>query len=133
MLPHRGAMCLLDSVERWDDNRILCRATSHLSPDNPLRREGCLDAMVGVEYASQAVALHGALKSAATEGGARVGYLGTVSNLALGCERIDTCSDPLEIEAIQLMENRDACMYSFSVRAAGDELLSGKVMIAFQS
>ncbi len=131
LLPHRGAMCLLDSVERWDDDSILCRATSHALPDNPLRREGRLDAIAGVEYASQAVAIHGALKTAGARG-SREAYLATVSKVVLGCEQLDTYADTLEIEAKHLTDNRDACIYTFSVCAAGEELLSGKVMIAFR-
>ena len=34
-IPHQGSMCLLDGVEEWDAQHILCRATSHRAPDNP--------------------------------------------------------------------------------------------------
>ena len=37
LIPHRGAMCLLDRVENWDKDHIVCRTTSHRRPDNPLR------------------------------------------------------------------------------------------------
>ncbi|MEK6297982.1 MAG: hydroxymyristoyl-ACP dehydratase, partial [Paraburkholderia tropica] len=39
-IPHSGAMCLLDSVEAWDDAQIRCLATSHLDTHNPLRANG---------------------------------------------------------------------------------------------
>ncbi len=61
LIPHHGAMCLLDRVENWDETSILCRAVSHLAPGNPLRRAGRLGAICGFEYGFQAAALHGAL------------------------------------------------------------------------
>jgi predicted hotdog family 3-hydroxylacyl-ACP dehydratase len=61
LVPHQGAMCLLDRVLRWSAEDIVCGASSHLLPDNPLRRDGRLGAICGIEYGLQAAALHGAL------------------------------------------------------------------------
>ncbi len=63
-LPHAGRMCLLDRLEAWDGDSITCFATSHRDAHNPLRRAGRLPAVAGVEYAAQAMALHGNLLSA---------------------------------------------------------------------
>lgn len=63
LLPHAGAMCLINSVETCGDDQIICLTTTHLSVTNPLRRHGRLGIMAGVEYASQAMALHAALQS----------------------------------------------------------------------
>ena len=60
-IPHQGSMCLLDYVEAWDRERIRCRASSHRAADNPLRAYGRLGAACGIEYAAQAMAVHGAL------------------------------------------------------------------------
>ena len=40
---------------------IECTASTHRAPGNPLAANGRLEAVCGVEYASQAMALHGAL------------------------------------------------------------------------
>ena len=61
LVPHAGAMVLLDRVEAWDAETVQCRARSHLDPANPLRRAGRLAACCGIEYALQAAAVHGAL------------------------------------------------------------------------
>ena len=61
MLPHGGAMVLLDAVVRWDAGMVLCRTRSHLAPGNPLRKAGRIAAVCGVEFGLQAAALHGAL------------------------------------------------------------------------
>jgi predicted hotdog family 3-hydroxylacyl-ACP dehydratase len=78
-LPHAGRMCLLDRLESWDNESIVCVAVSHRDPGNPLRSHECLPAVGGVEYAAQAMALHGSLlatpgASTARDGG-RFGLL----------------------------------------------------------
>src|SRR5213075_1172850 len=63
-IPHQGSMCLLDRVLEWDAEHIRCEATGHSQPDHPLRAHGRLGAACGVEYAAQAMAVHGALVAA---------------------------------------------------------------------
>ena len=48
-IPHQGSMCLLDAVESWDEQQIVCRATSHALPDNPLRAAGSLGVANAIE------------------------------------------------------------------------------------
>ena len=38
LVPHQGEMCLIAAVEAWDERAIVCIASSHRSPRNPLRR-----------------------------------------------------------------------------------------------
>ena len=45
LVPHQGAMCLLDRALEWDAARIICEAESHAAPGNPLRRDGMLPAI----------------------------------------------------------------------------------------
>ena len=61
LIPHAGAMCLLDAVIAWDATTITCLASSHRTPTNPLAARGRLEVVCGVEYAAQAMAVHGAL------------------------------------------------------------------------
>ena len=61
LVPHAGPMCLLDAVLAWDMTTIACIASSHRSVGNPLAANDRLDAVCGVEYASQAMAVHGGL------------------------------------------------------------------------
>ena len=79
-IPHQGSMCLLDAVLAWDSGQIHCRASSHRQPDNPLRAAARLGAACGIEYAAQAMAVHGALLAPA---GAppRPGYLASVRSV----------------------------------------------------
>ena len=61
LIPHAGAMCLLETVREFSGEEIVCEASSHRDPGNPLRRHGALAALHLAEYAAQAMAAHGAL------------------------------------------------------------------------
>lgn len=130
LVPHAGAMVLLDRVEAWDADGILCRARSHLDPGNPLRRGGRLSACCGLEYALQAAALHGAL----TAGGVaqRAGYVAALRAVALHVDRLD---DPAlgELRVAARLERQEAggIIYALDVHAAdGTALLSARATIA---
>ena len=71
-IPHQGSMCLLDAVLAWDSGQIHCRASSHRQPDNPLRAAARLGAACGIEYAAQAMAVHGALLAPSDRSDSRV-------------------------------------------------------------
>lgn len=127
-IPHHGRMCVLDGVEAWDEERIRCRATSHRTPDNPLRRNGRLGVAVGIEYAAQAMAVHGSLLTP-QQGKPTVGYLASVRGVELHVERLDDIAAPLEIEARRLSGNDTTILYGFTVSAAGKDLLSGRAAV----
>jgi len=74
-IPHHGSMCLLDEVIGWDAERITCTSSSHRSADNPLRARGRLGIACGIEYAAQAMAVHGALIAALEAGRGVAGSL----------------------------------------------------------
>jgi predicted hotdog family 3-hydroxylacyl-ACP dehydratase len=54
-------MCLLERVTAWDAENIQCEAISHRDLNHPLGNNGKLDATAAIEYAAQAMAVHGAL------------------------------------------------------------------------
>jgi len=70
LIPHAGKMCLLELVVDYDAESIRCETRTHLAADNPLRHQGRLSCISGIEYAAQAMAVHGALKSGALRSGA---------------------------------------------------------------
>ncbi|MGA7541196.1 MAG: hotdog family protein [Steroidobacteraceae bacterium] len=130
-IPHRGRMCLLDEVLSWDPVRIRCRATSHRSPDNPLRAHDRLGAACGVEYAAQAMAVHGAIMAHTAGTTARAGLLTSVRNLVLQVTRLDDLEGDLIASAERLAGDEDGTLYEFSLSSGGRELLSGRVGIVF--
>lgn len=129
LLPHRGSMCLLDSVASWDADRIDCRASSHRAPENPLRIDGRLPALVAIEYAAQAMAVHGGLR-APPDHGAAPGYLVAVRNAALHAATLDDLATELEVSATCLVADATGLVYAFAVKA-GDRLIAeGRATVA---
>jgi predicted hotdog family 3-hydroxylacyl-ACP dehydratase len=127
-IPHQGSMCLLDHVETWGEERISCRANSHRSVDNPLRARGQLAAACGIEYAAQAMAVHGALL-APNDGAPRAGYLVSVRGTRLHVPRLDDIAADLEVTAICITRNENNILYAFTIRAAEKLLLEGRAAV----
>jgi predicted hotdog family 3-hydroxylacyl-ACP dehydratase len=131
LIPHSGAMCLLDGVSAWDDTSIRCTAVSHRDPDNPLREAGCLAAVCGVEYAAQAMAVHGGLASSGKRPAA--GYLASVRDLTCQVGRLDDVAEDLIIEAEKLMGEGSSVIYGFIVRSGDRVLLSGRAAVVIDA
>lgn len=127
LVPHQGAMCLLDCVVSCEAEAIRCTATTHRDPGNPLRRDGMLPAVCGLEYALQAMALHGAL----TAGGVAQapGYLSALRAVRSTVERLDDFAAPLDVSAQALVAESRGFIYRFEIAAAGRLLLSGQATI----
>jgi predicted hotdog family 3-hydroxylacyl-ACP dehydratase len=158
-IPHQGRMCLLDEVVSWDAERIRCRGATHHAPDNPLRAGGQLGIACGIEYAAQAMALHGALAAGAadqwagagmsgdgclspgapdagTSGagapGAAVpiaGYLAGVRGVEFHVLRLDELPGDLYCEAARVAGDRGTALYEFELRSAGKRLLRGRATV----
>lgn len=128
-IPHQGTMCLLDRVEAWDDQHIQCRAGSHRTADNPLRSDGRLSAACGIEYAAQAMAVHGALLAPAGSTSARVGYLVSIRSTQLYVPRLDDIAADLWVEATCITRGENNILYQFSISAAGKMLLDGRAAV----
>jgi predicted hotdog family 3-hydroxylacyl-ACP dehydratase len=132
LIPHQGAMCLLDGVVAWDRQWIDCRAVSHLRLDNPLRREGKLGLLAGIEYAMQATAVHGALLAGARRGPA---YLAVLREVGFGGSgRLDEAGhEVLRVQA--WLERGDAAgfIYRFDVGTEGGvSLIAGRAAVAMK-
>ena len=131
-IPHRGAMCLLDRVLEWDDSSILCAANSHRNPEHPLRAHGRLSAACGIEYAAQAMAVHGALLDGdrpVPAGPPRMGMLTSVRGVEMHVTRLDDIDAELSIEARRVAGDRSAIAYEFSLHAGERALLSGRATV----
>ncbi|MBP5997095.1 MAG: 3-hydroxylacyl-ACP dehydratase [Azonexus sp.] len=127
-IPHQGAMCLLAAVVDWSEMAISCRAVSHADPANPLRADGRLGAASGIEYAAQAMAVHGALLAAA-DAPPRQGYLASVRGVQLHVARLDDLPGELSITAERLSGEGNHILYQFAVSHAGHCLLEGRAAV----
>ena len=131
-IPHQGAMCLLDAVLEWSDTLIVCRAVSHADPANPLRAENRLGAAAGIEYAAQAMAVHGAL-IAGDDAPPRQGYLTSVRSVALHVAGLDNLPGALAVRAERLSGDGNHILYQFSLAHAGRCLLDGRAAVVLDA
>ena len=134
LIPHAEAMCLLDAVLAWNGMRIHCAASSHRAPNNPLRHNGRLGVLCGVEYAAQAMALHGVLINSNAEGqGAehgQISYLATLRALACHTDRLDLLPGTLDVVAEQLHGEAGHAIYHFTLRHEDCIMLDGRAALA---
>jgi predicted hotdog family 3-hydroxylacyl-ACP dehydratase len=131
-IPHAGSMCLLDEVLNWDVTHIECRSATHRAADNPLRVHGRLGSACGIEYAAQAMALHGALVARRTSAPA-AGYLAGVRTVVLHVERLDDIQNDLLVSGVRMHGDEAVVMYQFSVRDAARALLTGRATIVLDA
>lgn len=128
LIPHGGAMCLIDEVVSWDAQRIHCRSRSHLDPANPLRRGGRLAALHLIEYGAQSMAIHGGLDAQSRGENAAPGLLVSAREVQLLVETLDDLPGALELHAEQQLANASGWLYAF--RALCGELLLGSGRLA---
>ena len=142
-------MCLLDEVLDWDAQHIRCRTATHRAPDNPLRSHDRLGIACGIEYAAQAMALHGALAGGAANGAvdgaanvaadgapdtiagrsSRVGLLASVRDVRLVVLRLDDIESDLICEVTHLAGDSLTALYEFALRDRDRSLLSGRASV----
>ena len=131
-IPHAGKMCLLDSVLSWDGTRIQCRTATHRDADNPLRAHGRLGCACGVEYAAQAMAVHGALVAGRDDAPA-VGYLVGLRRTVLHVARLDDIETDLLVSGERISGDATIVIYQFSVHNALRTFLSGRATVALDA
>ena len=128
LIPQKDAMCLLDSVEYWDGQRIICTSTQHRSAANPLRTRAGLSSLHGIEFAAQAMAAHGGLTAAGGEP-PHVGLLLSVRDCVFHRRTLDDIAAPLTIEAEQMGNNDHTRLYRFKVSAQDVLLVEGRAAV----
>jgi predicted hotdog family 3-hydroxylacyl-ACP dehydratase len=129
LIPHSGRMCLLDRVTQWDDRTIICISNTHHDLTNPLRRDGRLSAVHALEYAAQAVAVHGGLRARSAGTTAPPGYLAALHDAHLHVIRLDDVASPLQVYAGRLFGDSANTVYECHILADGALLAQGRVTI----
>jgi predicted hotdog family 3-hydroxylacyl-ACP dehydratase len=136
-IPHQGRMCLLDEVIAWNARHIRCSTGTHRALDNPLRSHDRLGIACGIEYAAQAMALHGALASAAAGGtagaAARVGLLASVRDVRLHVSRLDDIESDLICDVTHVAGDHLTALYEFALRDKDNSLLAGRASVVLDA
>ena len=129
LIPHQGAMCLLDSIEAWDENHIICRATSHHRPDHPLRDDSGLRALCGIEYGAQAIAAHAALLGELNAGSLSSGVLASARDVTTTRSHLNDLAGPLTIRAMLVMTHGQGSIYDVLIIGDGKAVVTGRLSV----
>lgn len=128
-IPHSGAMCLLGSVLGWSASEMRCRIVNHADLSHPLRSTSGLLSACAIEYAAQAMALHGAV-SGPPRTTPRRGVLASARGVRLFVPRLDDASGPLDVGVVLVAGDHDRALYRFELRdAAGRILVDGRASV----
>jgi predicted hotdog family 3-hydroxylacyl-ACP dehydratase len=132
VIPHGGAMCLLDEVLSWDAARIRCLSRTHREAGNPMRVAGALRAICGVEYAAQAMALHGGLTGGIASR-PRVGYMASLRDVECTPGLLDEFEGDLLVDAERLMGDGRHVIYGFEVHVGERIVLAGRAAVVLDA
>ncbi len=127
LIPHAGAMCLLEEIVAWDALHIVCRSGTHRRPDNPLRDRGCLHALSGIEYAAQAIAAHGALTAGRER--PRAGLLISLRDVDCHARTLDGPPGVLAVNAERITGDLAGVLYGFRVRVGAVDVVAGRALV----
>jgi len=132
-IPHQGSMCLLEKLESWDAQRIHCSTMTHRDASNPLRTASGLLAPNAIEYAAQAMALHGGLTASAGQAPS-AGYLASVRSVRFGIDRLDQVEGAMQVHATRLSGDERQVLYEFNVLdTAGRSLAQGRAVVVLNT
>jgi predicted hotdog family 3-hydroxylacyl-ACP dehydratase len=129
-------MCLLERVLGWTPERITCATGTHRLLNNPLRANARLGSACGIEYAAQAMALHGSLIAQSTHSSEelpRAGYLASVRAVNLYVTRLDDVQTDLTVRAERLLGDANNIVYSFEIEAGGRLLVDGRATVVLDA
>ena len=125
-------MCLIDEVLDWNATDIRCRTASHRLSSNPLRTVDRLRSVCGIEYAAQAIAIHGALNALPHNASPLAGMLASVRGVTLDVNRLDDIDTDLAIRGARIGGDATALLYDFSIASESKMLLAGRATIVLR-
>jgi predicted hotdog family 3-hydroxylacyl-ACP dehydratase len=139
-IPHSGDMCLLSRLVAWDGQRIECRADNHRDVAHPLRTASGLLSPCAIEYAAQAMALHGALIGQEAGTPATPGFLASARGVKLSVLRLDNLPltaagepDELIVSALRQSGNAQQILYTFTVTHGGRAIADGRAAVVLNT
>lgn len=131
-IPHKLNMCLLDNVLSFSENMLVCDTRTHQMSNHPLAVEnGVLGAMTGIEYAAQAMAIHGVLVREA-EGNPikpKKGYLVSVRDVVSHIERLDAVQSTIRVSVTKIAGDIRMLIYDFELSEQGNLIISGRASV----
>ncbi|HUB89552.1 MAG TPA: phosphotransferase [Dyella sp.] len=128
LIPHAGAMALIDVVVAWNATSIHATGERHSPDEHPLRDAAGLHAVHLIEYGAQAAAVHSALLGGVD---VRDGRLVSLRDVQLTVDYVDLARGRLDVQAQQLVADQRVAQYAFQVEQHGRLLASGRLMVMY--
>ena len=125
-------MCLIDEVLSWSDTEVVCTTASHRLESNPLRTGDRLRSECGIEYAAQAIAIHGALCAQSSQAAGAAGMLASARDVVAHVSRLDEVYGNMLIKALRIGGDATALLYLFSISDGSKLLLEGRATIVLR-
>jgi predicted hotdog family 3-hydroxylacyl-ACP dehydratase len=97
-----------------------------------MRSGDALLALCGIEYAAQAMAVHGAW-DAKFDRKPRAGYLAALRDVSCYVMRLDDLSDDLMIDAEKVMGDEARVIYQFDIHAGPVRIMSGRATVVLDA
>lgn len=129
LLPHRGAMCLLERIVARDECGMTLATRTHASLANPLRHGGRLRAIHLCEYGAQAMAMHGGLAAREAGGVPAPGLLVSLREVVLSADYVESLEGELLVNVERLGTGAAGLQYAFRVTHLGKELARGRAAV----
>lgn len=129
LIPHAGRMCLVEQVATWDDAHLVAHSATHRDRDHPLSRAGRVAAIHALEYAAQAMAIHGALLAARAGTELPPGFLAGARGLRLHVDHLDDIAADLVIAVERQFVQGGNLIYGFTVTAADGPVADGTATV----
>lgn len=115
LMPHEGAMCLIETLLHWDEEHLVCSTGTHVSIENPLRHHDRLSIIHAAEYGAQVMALHGGLLAKQSGKSPVAGFLVSLRGVKFYRQRLDDTEFPLQITARKLLADGGNLLYAFDL------------------
>lgn len=122
-------MCLLERVLEWQPAGLVAQTATHRSPSNPLRRESGLAAVHALEYAAQAMAVHGGLRAAERGEALPESFLAAARRVRLDVPRLDDLPGALRVEVQEQFRQAGNLIYSFRLLAGDQPVAEGEATV----
>lgn len=140
-IPHKGPMILLDFVEDWDDQHILCSTQSHSNKNNPLLVNQELSAVNVIEYAAQAASFHAVLTclkynktidGVKSQNGISRAFLAVVRAFSFININLATIKEKLIIYANNPINGSNLLQYDIIAKIKETQIASGQVTLVVE-
>lgn len=130
-LPHALDMRLIEEIVSWDKSNIYCQSRLTTAFAHPLQLDdGSFPVICLLEYAAQALALHGLLCTSSNKGIQSASII-SCKRLAIASSSITNCDLTIDVSATLRAQSSGAASYRVSVTQGDDNtsLLRGDLMV----